>query len=282
MPAFAQMESETKIQSVVALPRPACFCLEQSLFCGQAFRWERKEGAFFGVAGDRVLTVAQTEAQLLFYNASGRDVREFWVPYFSLDEDYPAVNALFARDPLLREAGKAAGGIRILRQDPWEALCSFIFSSNNNIPRITGMIRRFCRLFGQELEAGAHGFPPPDQIAGLSPEALAPVRAGFRAKYVLDAAQKAAAGGLDLQKIAALPLDEARRLLMTIKGVGPKVADCVLLFGYHRLEALPKDVWINRALAAAYPGGLPDFIRPFAGIAQQQLFHYARTTGAFS
>ena len=105
MPAFAQMESETKIQSVVALPRPACFCLEQSLFCGQAFRWERKEGAFFGVAGDRVLTVAQTETQLLFYNASRRDVREFWVPYFSLDEDYPAVNALFARDPLLREAG---------------------------------------------------------------------------------------------------------------------------------------------------------------------------------
>ena len=143
MPAFAQMESETKIQSVVALPRPACFCLEQSLFCGQAFRWERKEGAFFGVAGDRVLTVAQTETQLLFYNASRRDVREFWVPYFSLDEDYPAVNALFARDPLLREAGKAAGGIRILRQDPWEALCSFIFSSNNNIPRITGMISRF-------------------------------------------------------------------------------------------------------------------------------------------
>ena len=146
-----------------------------------------------------------------------------------------------------------APGVRILCQEGFETLISFLFSQNNNVPRIKGIIERLCRSFGDPIGEGLYGFPPPERLAALSEEDLAPLRCGWRGAYVLDAACKVASGTVDLKTVAALPIGEARQALQTIKGVGPKVAECVLLYGLGRLEAFPLDVWMKRAMAQIFP-----------------------------
>lgn len=131
---------------------------------------------------------------------------------------------------------------------------------------------------GQPIgDSGFFSFPTPEALAAATAEQLAPLRCGFRARYLIDAAQKVCSGQVRLDAIPSMPLEEARQELMQICGIGPKVADCVLLFGFHRLECCPMDVWMKRVFAVLYPNGLPDCARDFVGIAQQYLFHYART-----
>ena len=167
-------------------------------------------------------------------------------------------------------AVEKCGGIRILRQQPWETVISFIISANNNIPRIRGIIDRLCTGFGTD---GC--FPTPEQLAVQTPETLSPLRAGFRTKYILDAARKVADGTLCLDQLADMPLQQAREQLMTVNGIGPKVAECILLYGFHRLDAFPVDTWIKKVLCQCYPDGFPEWIAP-KGVAQQYLFHYIR------
>ena len=162
-------------------------------------------------------------------------------------------------------------------QSPWETLCSFIISQNNNIKRIAGIIERLCENFGDELGDGVYSFPSAEKLACLSVDDLSVLRSGFRAKYIIDAAKKVSSNEVDFKKVASAELSEARAELMKITGVGPKVADCALLFGFHRLDAFPTDVWIKRALSYLYPNGFPDFADQYKGIAQQYLFHYVRT-----
>ena len=251
------------------------FSLADTLDCGQAFRWiENGDGSFSGAAGEKFLTVRQ-EGSLLRLETAPEEL-SFWRGYFDLDGDYPFCKKLFSADPTLKRACSFAGGITILRQDPWETLCSFILSQNNNIPRIKGIIGRLCETFGKPLGEGVFSFPAPERIAGASLNDLAPLRAGFRAKYVLDAAKKATDGTVDLNKVKALSYPEAKEELMKINGVGPKVADCALLYGFHRLEAFPTDVWIKRVLQKYYPTGFPEAFRAYAGVAQQYLFHSIR------
>ncbi len=253
-----------------------CFSLPLTLSCGQTFRWSRSGERWYGVAKNRALSVSQTGSELVFHDLREADL-PFWIEYFDLETDYTHIIDAFSPDKTLREACNAFCGIRILRQDPFETLCSFIFSSNNNIPRIAGMIDRLCLLCGERVvEYDAYAFPTPERLAALSVEALAPVRAGYRAKYLLAAANSVLKGETDLEKIRTLPLKEAHAALTAIPGVGPKVADCVLLYGYHRLEALPKDVWVNRILSETYPQGLPACVKGYEGIAQQYLFHWRR------
>ena len=150
-----------------------------------------------------------------------------------------------------------------------------LLSQNNNIPRIKGIIERLCLLFERET-GSADRFPTAEMLACRREEDLAPLRAGWRAAYLLDAAQKVAVGEVDLERIKALPMPEARAELMRIKGVGPKVAECVLLYGLHRLEAFPMDVWMKRAMATLFPEKSVLDFGPYAGIAQQYIFHYSR------
>ena len=169
-----------------------------------------------------------------------------------------------------------APGIRVLHQPAWEALAAFIMSQNNNVPRIKGIIERLCTAFGDPLAWG-YDFPPPERLAGLGEEDLRVLRCGWRWEYLLDAAEKVASGLLPLDQVAVLPLPEARQALQSIKGVGPKVAECVLLYGMGRLEAFPLDVWMKRAMKILFPGKKPEDFGPYAGIAQQYIFHYCRT-----
>ena len=194
-----------------------------------------------------------------------------------MDFDYAGVRAqLCQAHPDLTKMAEFAPGIRLLRQDPWEALCSFIISQNNNIPRIQGIVQRLCQHFGQRTPDGFL-FPTPERMAALTVEGLAPLRSGFRAKYLLSAAQLVSAGQVDLEALRVMPMEEARASLMQIVGVGPKVAECALLYGLHRLEAFPMDVWMKRAMAALFPGYQPEDFGEYAGIAQQYIFHYSRS-----
>lgn len=256
----------------------APFSLEQTLDCGQAFRWELSEnGIWRGIAFNRALCVKQENNRIIFYNTSQSDFDGIWRKYFDIDRDYSEIINKISKNNVLKEATNFAGGIRILRQDPWETLCSFIISQNNNIPRIKGIINRLCENFGEKIDGG-YTFPSASVVAKLTAEDLAPLRSGFRARYIIDAAKKVSDGEIDLDKLYTCDIDEARAELMKICGVGLKVADCTLLFGFYRIESFPKDVWIKRAMEKLFDGELPKVAEPYAGIVQQYIFHYARLT----
>lgn len=255
--------------------------LSETLDCGQSFRWKRQEdGSFLGVVRGRTAR-ASIDSGRLILDGADEDDRMMWRGYFDLDLDYGAVKReLSAIHPVLAEAAQFAPGIRILRQEPFEALISFIISQNNNIKRITGIVERLCESFGETITDGgsapAYAFPTAQRLAALSPDDLMPIRAGFRHRYIIDAAQKVASGEIALESLRILPYDEARAELMKITGVGVKVADCVLLCGLHRLDGFPLDVWMKRAMAVLFGGMEPSAFGRYAGIAQQYIFHYAR------
>lgn len=259
---------------------PACFDLAQTLDCGQAFRWEldpEDPSLWRGAAYGRPLSLRQA-GEYIELSCSQEDFELIWRGYFDLGEDYGYIRAELSQfSPVLAEAAAFAPGIRILRQEPWEALCSFVLSQNNNIRRIKGIIGRFCQLFGCPIDgSGLYTFPTPERIAALSPADLEPLRCGYRAGYVRDAAQKAAGGQIDFARILAEPAGFGRQELRKINGVGPKVAECTLLYGFHKTECFPMDVWMKRAMAQLLPGIKPEDFGPHAGLAQQYIFHYSR------
>ncbi len=247
--------------------------LDETLDCGQAFRWERigsgPDCTYHGFMLNRQLTVSAEKDHFRFFDTDEETFLNVWLPYFDLETDYSEIKRILSEDPALSKACAYAGGIRILRQDSWEALCSFIISQNNNIPRIKGIIGRLCEMYG--------GFPDIAQMKGVVPDDLAPLRAGFRAKYIADCVKKLNDGEIVLDEIKDLPTEDIRKILMTIKGVGPKVADCAMLYGMYRIDCVPMDVWMKRVMEQFYPEGFPEFVLPYAGIAQQYLFHYMRT-----
>ena len=249
--------------------------LRQTLDCGQAFRWEEipsaYEQTFTGYRGKMPLTVSQDHDRIIFHDTSEDDLRDIWAGYFDLETDYSALKDRFSEDEHLKRAIEFAPGIRILRQDPEETLISFIISQNNNIPRIKGIINRLCEIYG--------GFPEISEMGESDEDTLSPLRAGFRTKYLLDCVQKVNSGEVSTDSIYDMSLEEGSEYLKQIKGVGEKVAKCVLLFGYHKLDAYPIDVWIKRVNEQYYPHGLPGCIKGFEGAAQQYLFYYIRSNG---
>lgn len=255
--------------------------LEATLFCGQSFAWQRQEdGLFAGVAGTRGLLAAQQGDELILSNPGGGTLSDedlaFWRNYFDLDRDYGALLDRFRGDGALAACVAHAGGIRVLRQPFWDTLLSFLLSQNNHIPRITAIAKRLREEFGEALPGGLHAFPAPERLAPLAVEDLAGLQAGYRAKYLLDAARRVAGGQLSGQALAALSDSAAREMLMAISGVGPKVADCVLLYGLGRRDVVPMDVWIKRAMDRLFPGGMPSCAAGEAGLAQQYIFCWAR------
>lgn len=246
------------------------FDLEETLDCGQAFRWVKTdENTFSGFFLDHFLEIQQKDEDVfVLKNTSESDLINIWKDYFDLDTDYSVLKKRFSENRILADACRFAPGIRLLRQDSWETLCSFIISQNNNIPRIKGIIDRLCSKY--------NGFPNAGTLAKETAESLDFLRSGFRAPYIIDAAQKTASGEIDFQKLKLMSYQDAKKELMKIKGVGPKVADCVLLFGMHRTEAFPVDVWIKRVTAVYFPDGMPACTKGFEGTAQQYLFHYFR------
>ncbi len=249
--------------------------LLQTLEGGQAFRWTHEGNVFSGFAQNRFLRVRQEENGITLLDVSDEDI-PFWLCYFDSDTDYNGIIKQFSADSTLKLASEAGRGLRILRQEPFETLISFIISQNNNIPRIKGIVSRLCESFGESCGDG-FAFPTAEKLAQLTEEDLAPLRAGFRNRYILDAARKTTEKTVDLEKIYGMTYEDGKAELKKIVGVGDKVADCVLLFAYHKTEAFPMDVWIKRIVAEYYPDGLPVCMGEHKGIAQQYLFEYFRT-----
>ena len=272
--------SAAQLDGTIVLKAPD-LDLRTTLLCGQCFRWEEQGTGFFCVVSDRAAYVSCRDGTLFIDPATPpkEDEAAFWRDYFDLDRDYEALRRQMASHPVLRQACAFAPGIHILRQPFFETLCSFILSANNNIPRIKGIIERLCACFGPALEDGHFGFPTPETLAVLEKEDLAPLRCGYRASYLLDAARRMAASEFNETALKACPMPEARAAVQTVLGVGPKVAECVLLYGLGRMEAFPVDVWMRRALLEYFPQGFPEEYRSCAGIAQQVLYHWVRRNG---
>lgn len=244
--------------------------LHATLFCGQCFGWKEEGGLFQSVVhGSHVQFTEATFLSAITANSS-------LAHYFDMDGRYDKANEhLSALDPKLGAAVGMFGGIRILNQDPWEVLVSFILSQNNNIARIRKMYATLAETYGTSLADSWYTFPTARQMSGATEEELRTLGMGFRAPYLLDAISKHTL----LERVSSLDFAEALKLLMTIKGVGPKVGHCILLYGFHRMEAFPMDIWMQRVMLNWFPGKDPTYFAPYAGIAQQYLFHYARTEG---
>lgn len=255
--------------------------LEDTLFCGQSFSWKKVENNIFhGVAGKRALFAQQQQDTLLLWNSDGSqmDAQDiaFWNHYFALDLDYFLLKEKFSRSKRLQQCVQFAPGVRVLRQPFFDTLLCFIISQNNHIPRITSISQRLRQDFGPRLNGGEFAFPSAETLATLTTDDLGSLRAGFRAKYLIDAAQKVASGQVSEEEIAALPNDLAREKLTQIYGVGTKVADCVLLYSFGRNDIVPMDVWMKRAIEKQFRGKMPLAAKGYEGIAQQFIFCWAR------
>lgn len=252
------------------------FSLEQTLNCGQCFRWIKDEdNVWHGVVRGKKATLREAEGTIYFEKVSPADFETIWRDYFDLARDYRALKNSFSENSLLREACSYASGIRVLRQEPWEAYITFVISQNNNIVRIKGLVERLCEAFGEEFPEGGYCFPSAEKLSQATEERLWALGFGYRSAYIKKAADEVASGRLVLEDLRDMELLAAKKRLMQIPGIGPKVADCVLLYGLGRTECCPQDVWMKRVLSA-FGGALPDCVENYAGIAQQFLFHFAR------
>ena len=258
------------------------FDIEQTFECGQCFRWNKnKDGSYTGVAYGKVVNIIHTEN-----GVETDDESSVWNEYFDLETDYnKIIETLFVTD-VMKNAITCGKGIRILKQDFYETVISFIISQNNNIPRIKGIVEAFCRKFGREIKDGYYSFPNAEDIAKLEREDLAFLKAGYRDAYIIDASRKIAQGEINKEIIFNGSIEEARAEISKIKGVGPKVADCILLFSAARGEVFPTDVWMKKVLTQLYgfenltPKAINEFAKEnfgnLAGYAQQYLFYSMR------
>ena len=269
--------------------------LAATLDSGQTFRWQRQGNSWVGVVGRRWVRLTPLEGGIHAETAGPVANWQWLCDYLQTEVDLAALLKTFPDDAPMRAAVAACRGLRVLRQEPWECLASFICSSSKQIAQIEQIISRLSRRFGEPLpvpdgEEPAYSFPGFARLAEASESDLRGCKLGFRAPYLRGTAQKLAAGEVDLGRLFKLSLDEARAELLKFPGVGVKIADCVLLFAYGFPEAFPVDVWIMRALRRHYfprrsvsPARLRRFIRahfgPQAGYAQQYLFHYMRVIG---
>ncbi len=252
-------------------------CLKKTFECGQCFRWSADEsGIYQGASCGKALEVREEDGRVLC-DAKDEDI-PFWRNYFDLGVNYEEMSKPFTEPPYLKMCADFGRGIRILRQDPWEALVSFIISQCNNIPRIKKIISTLCVSFGEELPCGLHTFPSASALAVLDEKDLAPLRCGYRAEYILCAARAVESGELDFDKLSQLSSKDAFAEVRRLRGIGDKVANCFMLYGLHRMDRFPIDVWMKRALERHFPKNFdPTILGSYAGLAQQYIFYYART-----
>lgn len=267
------------------------FNLTHIFECGQAFRWNlQDDGSYEGVAKRHALKIYQDNDTVTFFNTSLEDFENVWYEYFDFSNDYSKIKKKLNCDPVLKTAIPYGDGIRILKQDLWETVVSFIISASNNIPRIKKIVELLCANFGDKIYYNGkifYSFPDFYTISNLSFEDLSVIRAGFRDKYIKAAAEKFASSEISEKTFKELNTKEAKKLLMSVYGIGSKVADCILFFGLSRTDAFPVDVWIKKIMQALYfnnketnNSDIEKFavtrFGKYAGFAQQYLFFYSR------
>lgn len=263
------------------------FDLKKIADSGQCFRFNEvpgDPGLYSVAAGDRHIFIRDLGGGRYDLDCDEREYSGFWSEYFDLDLSYAEVRSRISKedDPYLFAASEYGRGIRILRQDPWEMLISFIISQRKNIPAIKASVEKLCALAGEAIRDDSkygtiYSFPTPERLSALSMEELSSCSLGYRDKYVHRVSLDVVSGAVDLKAMSGLDDSGLMEELLGLFGVGVKVANCEILFGYHRLNAFPRDVWINRVLEEHYPGGFNfDAYAPYNGIMQQYLFFYGR------
>ena len=275
------------------------FHLDHIFDCGQAFRWEKQDdGSYTGVAGGHIANIqfepyeaGGTDGRLIISNVTEDEFESFWNGYLDLGRDYAGIKAELAADPVMKNAISYGEGIRLLQQEPWETLLSFIISQNNHIPRIKKCIETLSINFGEcagEYEGREYySLPSPVVLASLTEEDLAVCRLGYRAKYLIETAKKVCEEGvevLDGHIGAGSTSKEAYEYITGFHGVGPKVANCIMLFALGKYDSFPLDVWMKRVMEEEYGLTSPKEMAAFAaenfgeygGFAQQYLFYYVR------
>ncbi len=276
------MNNTLTLKNTVCLGRLPDFSVEQIFDCGQCFRFNKTEdGAYEGIAFSHYLKLFEKDSMIYaLSDIDGFDIGGIWYVFLDLGRDYGAIKASVCRDgALLERAADYGGGIRILRQDRWEALCSFIISQNNNIPRIKKIIDRLCKNYGKSFEAFGntyYSFPTPEALLSAGEEKIFECGTGFRAKYIMSAAKTVFEDKAFFDCVDKLPSEAASAELEKIKGVGPKVAACALLFGFAKFDCMPVDVWMKKIFDKYFGGKVPDF-GEYAGLVQQYLFYYERS-----
>jgi N-glycosylase/DNA lyase len=282
------------------------FNLAHTLDCGQLFRWEKLGDWWYGVVSDSIVKIKQSNEKLIFQFFPEKKNHGFIENYLRLDDDLPHIFSKINKDEHIKRAIDLFCGLRIIRQEPWECLISYICATFKGIPAIKKMIYNISRCFGEKFSYDSHDFytfPKPNQLAQASLKNLRKCGLGFRAARVLETAKLVDSGKLDLEVLKRFDYHELKRELLLLPGVGQKVADCVLLFSLEKLEAFPIDVWIKRATTNLYwkhfessfiervanKGSITpkeyetigsfarEYFGNYAGYAQEYLFHYLRT-----
>lgn len=262
------------------------FSLEQICDSGQCFRMKKiGEHSYSLIAGDQYLEITQ-KGTIVDFHCSDVELICFWVPYFDLDTDYSAyIKKVNPRDRYLSAATEKGSGIRILRQDLWEMIITFLISQQNHITRIRGCIERLCARYGDKKISREgveyYSFPGPEALALATEEELRELGMGYRARYLVETARSITEGEVSLEKIFQMKYySRAKKELMKLSGVGEKVADCICLFALHHMDAFPVDTHIRQVLELHYKRGFPNRrYHGMRGIMQQYIFYYELTEG---
>lgn len=289
-------EQEKKMsKGKLVLEKVKDFQLDHVFECGQCFRWNREDdGSYTGIAGGKVINLSKKGDNITIDNITTDEFMDFWREYFDFDTDYSEIKqTLIEKDPVMEKAIAAGEGIRILNQELWETVISFIISANNNIPRIKGSVEALCERFGEKIctyrGKDRYAFPAPEVLAKLTQDELVPCGVGYRAKYIIATAKDFVTNGTEFYESlrdSSVSWDRAMEKISKLSGVGPKVANCILLFSLGKREAFPIDVWMKKVMSHLYGfdendvKGMAEFAKETygndAGIAQQYLFYYMR------
>jgi N-glycosylase/DNA lyase len=277
------------------------FNLDVTLCCGQVFRWDKKGDWWYGIVRDQAFKIRQVNAELEFANAD----EKFVANYFGLDDNLQKIRNKIGKDEHVRKALREFWGLRVIRQDPWECLISYICATYKNIPAIRHMLLSLSRRFGEKItldDMEFFTFPTSERLAGATAEDLLDCGLGYRTKYVQDTSKRIFENNFELESLRQLPYTQAKKQLCNFAGVGPKVADCVLLFSLGKTEAFPVDRWVERVILNHYVEKLPhelahklqrreglsnseyaklnvfgrEYFGKYAGYAQEYLYHYER------
>ena len=265
------------------------FNIEQIFTCGQCFRFYKTDvNRFEGVAFGKFLSVSQIGDVVTIHNCTFDDFDNLWNVFFDFNTDYGVLSSELMLDDVMKNAVEFGKGIRILKQDLFECVISFIISQNNSIPNIQRVIERISQKYGDFIgiynNIPRYSFPSPEQLSKSTERELAELKCGYRAGYIYEFVQRIINGELDLNEIASLNSDDGRKILMSYKGIGGKVADCILLFCYHKFDVFPTDVWVKKAMKNLYNIEAKDidsfsmnYFGKNRGLAQQYLFYYMRS-----
>ncbi len=260
--------------------------------CGQCFRWDQEaDGSYTGIVNKRVLNIAKSNDEIIIKNTNLEEFKQYWAEYFDLATDYSVIKEELSKQDKVMQAATGFGhGIRILKQEPWETIASFIISANNNIPRIKKAILLMSERYGEYIgtfnNKPYYSFPSADALMGLKERDLTECNLGYRAPYILETARAVALNPDLLKELSQCDSRECHKKLLQLKGVGPKVANCIAFFSFGKLDAFPVDVWIKRLMEHFYffketpPKDIEAFAqekyKALAGYAQQYLFYYGR------